>query len=86
MPLSKFLDIDTYERVKKIEMDNQAVLEAALDQKYDEGMAEGVEKGKAEGKKEALQSIARELLARGISINEIRVMTSLTVEEIKGKQ
>lgn len=78
----------TYDQAEKHEWDYHSTME----QKYDEGIAKGIAKGKAEGlaegekgKKDALQSIARALLARGISINEIKVMTGLSEEEINKK-
>jgi len=75
-------EINTYEQMKKIDLDNKVVLEAALDRKFDEGKAEGLAEGE-KAKKDTLRAIARELLARGISMNEITVMTGLTEEEIK---
>ena len=42
-------EINTYEKIKKIEMDNKAVMEAALDDKFDEGKAIGLEQGRVQG-------------------------------------
>ena len=45
---------------------------------------EGMEEGKAEGRAEEKNNIARKMLANGLSIEQIALITGLTEQEIKG--
>lgn len=45
---------------------------------------EGMEEGKAEGRVEEKNNIARKMLANGLSIEQIALITGLTEQEIKG--
>jgi predicted transposase/invertase (TIGR01784 family) len=88
-------EINTYDHVKKIDMDNKAVMEAALDQQYAEGTmkgrmegrvegrVEGRMEGKVEGKYEALQVVVEKLRARNMSVDEITMITGLSAKEIE---
>ena len=49
-----------------------------------EGRAEGRAEGKAEGRAEEKNDIARKMLANGLSIEQIALITGLTEQEIKG--
>ena len=49
-----------------------------------EGRAEGKAEGKAEGRAEEKNDIARKMLANGLSIEQIALITGLTEQEIKG--
>ena len=48
-----------------------------------EGRAEGKAEGKAEGRAEEKNNIARKMLANGLSIEQIALITGLTEQEIK---
>ena len=49
-----------------------------------EGMEEGKAEGRAEGRAEEKNNIARKMLANGLSIEQIALITGLTEQEIKG--
>ena len=49
-----------------------------------EGRAEGKAEGRAEGRAEEKNNIARKMLANGLSIEQIALITGLTEQEIKG--
>ena len=48
-----------------------------------EGRAEGKVEGRAEGRAEEKNNIARKMLANGLSIEQIALITGLTDKEIK---
>ena len=48
-----------------------------------EGRAEGKAEGRAEGRAEEKNNIARKMLANGLSIEQIALITGLTEQEIK---
>lgn len=48
-----------------------------------EGMEEGRAEGRAEGRTEEKNNIARKMLANGLSIEQIALITGLTEQEIK---
>ena len=56
--------------------------EEGLNQGIEEGRAQGIEEGRAEGRAEERITIARKLLANGISIDIIKTTISLTDDEI----
>ena len=56
-----------------------SALKRGMKQGFEQGMAKGIEKGKAEGRLE----IARNLLAVGVSAENIAKATGLTIDEIK---
>lgn len=56
--------------------------EEGLSQGIEEGRALGIEEGRAEGRAEERITIARKLLANGISIDIIKTTISLTDDEI----
>ncbi len=68
-------------------MDQHEFEEEAKAKGLAEGLAEGREKGRKEGRKEGRtetkKSIAKNLLERGFSIEEIAQITELDIEEIK---
>jgi len=83
-----------YEEMKRVDMDNTAVLDQKLDDARAEGIQIGEAKGKALGKAEGIQigeakgaheakiTIAKNLLKSGLSINLVAKSTGLTVQEI----
>ena len=77
------------------DMEEQAALSSArqrgteegLKQGLEEGLQQGIEKGLQQGiekgQKDALYNIAKQLLNKGFSINEIKKLTNLSENEIK---
>ncbi|MBY0545161.1 MAG: Rpn family recombination-promoting nuclease/putative transposase [Gammaproteobacteria bacterium] len=55
---------------------------AMLNDKFADGKAEGLAEGKAEGILMAKQVMARKLLSKGLSIEEIAVLTELAIEDV----
>ncbi|WP_019268726.1 hypothetical protein [Methanobrevibacter smithii] len=52
-------------------------------ERYDEGYEKGIEKGYAEGANNEKWKIAKSLLTRNISPEDIAISTKLSIEEIK---
>ncbi len=50
---------------------------------HERGLKEGVEKGRTEGWTEGVVGVAKKLLAKSFSLNEIADITGLTVEQIQ---
>jgi len=68
-----------YESLQRAIRDhNQYMLEA-----HERGLKEGVEKGRTEGWTEGVVGVAKKLLAKSFSLNEIADITGLTVEQIQ---
>ena len=67
------------EHINAIMIQNDVLGNARL-----EGMEEGRAEGKAEGRAEEKNNIARKMLANGLSIEQIALITGLTEQEIKG--
>ena len=51
-----------------------------------EGRAEGMKQGRAEGRAEEKKAIARNLLAMGLTIEQVAQGSGLPIEEVKGLQ
>ena len=66
------------EHINAIMIQNDVLGNARL-----EGMEEGRAEGKAEGRAEEKNNIARKMLANGLSIEQIALITGLTEKEIK---
>jgi len=81
----KVFDIATYSRLKKEE---RMAYDVSLKRKWDEysiketAFNDGKKEGVLEGKREGIQTIARELLKKGLSIDLIAETTGLSKEEI----
>lgn len=78
--------------VEEAEMRGHATgLAEGLEQGREEGRAEGFVKGREEGKAEGMQAgernkavaIARNLIAAGISLEDVARTTGLTMEEVR---
>ncbi len=67
------------EHINAIMIQNDVLGNARL-----EGMEEGKAEGRAEGRVEEKNNIARKMLANGLSIEQIALITGLTEQEIKG--
>ena len=67
------------EHINAIMIQNDVLGNARL-----EGMEEGRAEGRAEGRTEEKNNIARKMLANGLSIEQIALITGLTEQEIKG--
>ena len=67
------------EHINAIMIQNDVLGNARL-----EGMEEGRVEGRAEGRAEEKNNIARKMLANGLSIEQIALITGLTEQEIKG--
>lgn len=67
------------EHINAIMIQNDVLGNARL-----EGMEEGKAEGRAEGRAEEKNNIARKMLANGLSIEQIALITGLTEQEIKG--
>ncbi len=52
-------------------------------ERYDDGYKKGIEKGYAEGANNEKWKIAKSLLTRNISPEDIAISTKLSIEEIK---
>ena len=66
------------EHINAIMIQNDVLGNARL-----EGMEEGKAEGRAEGRAEEKNNIARKMLANGLSIEQIALITGLTEQEIK---
>ena len=71
------------EHINAIMIQNDVLGNARLEG-MEEGRAEGRAEGKAEGRAEEKNNIARKMLANGLSIEQIALITGLTEQEIKG--
>ena len=75
-----------YIRDMTTEIDKRAQIEYAervgMERGLEKGLAEGREKGLAEGRAEEKYSTAREMKAKGFSIEDISECTGLSVKEI----
>ena len=70
-----------YEHLNKVRLDNLAVEQ----QKLKDAKAEGEARGKAEGIIEGKLAIAKKMLLKGTSIEDVMEITGLSKEEISGK-
>ena len=70
------------EHINAIMIQNDVLGNARLEG-MEEGRAEGRAEGKAEGRAEEKNDIARKMLANGLSIEQIALITGLTEKEIK---
>jgi predicted transposase/invertase (TIGR01784 family) len=70
----------SYQGSLKVLRDNFGALYTARE----EGLQEGLEKGKAEGELKAKLKIARGLKASGMELEQIAVITDLTLQELEG--
>ena len=66
------------EHLNAIMIQNDVLRNARL-----EGMEEGRAEGRTEGRTEEKNNIARKMLANGLSIEQIALITGLTEQEIK---
>lgn len=71
------------EHINAIMIQNDVLGNARLEG-MEEGRAEGRTEGRAEGRAEEKNNIARKMLANGLSIEQIALITGLTEQEIKG--
>ncbi len=72
------IELNTYEQEEKRERDAKAIIEQQLIDAKTEGKAEGL----AEGILIEKQTMARKLLSRGLSVEEIAALTDLPVSEV----
>ena len=70
------------EHINAIMIQNDVLGNARLEG-MEEGRAEGKAEGRAEGRTEEKNNIARKMLANGLSIEQIALITGLTEQEIK---
>ena len=75
-------ELKAYEDSLKAYRDIKNSLDTAKEEGRAEGRAEGLAKGRAEGASEKALTIARELLAMNMSIDNIKKVTGLTDDEI----
>ena len=73
-----------YREEMRRDWDYKNTMDYAVAQGKEEGIAEGLVKGKAEGQAEEKQSIARRMLADGLSAEVVAKYTDLTEEQILG--
>ena len=71
------------EHINAIMIQNDVLGNARLEG-MEEGRAEGRAEGRTEGRAEEKNNIARKMLANGLSIEQIALITGLTEQEIKG--
>ncbi|MDR2540124.1 MAG: hypothetical protein LBC45_06060, partial [Chlamydiales bacterium] len=71
-----------YEEVKKIDMDNMAVMDQKLYEAEMRGEARGEARGIEKGKIEAQLEIAKNLLQNGMEINFVTQFTGLSGDQI----
>ena len=90
----EFLIVDKFinetsrrKRLRNILRDNMRLMEEYGQERYDEGyekgIKKGIEKGHAEGANNEKWKIAKSLLTRNISPEDIAISTKLSIEEIK---
>lgn len=90
----EFLIVDKFinetsrrKRLRNILRDNMRLMEEYGQERYDEGYEKGIEKGikkgHAEGANNEKWKIAKSLLTRNISPEDIAISTKLSIEEIK---
>jgi predicted transposase/invertase (TIGR01784 family) len=80
-------ELHTYDQEIKRIIDNRAAEDYKLEQAKAEGEAKGIEKGEAKGlergKIEEKIDLARKMLLKGHSVEDISELTNLSIEEIK---
>ena len=72
---------DEYDLYIRTRLQEEAEV-SSLGKSFDEGVQEGIEIGEKKGKQEERLEIARKMLGKGKSIEEIKELTGLTEEEI----
>ena len=81
---------EAYENSLWVVRDNMACMAAAereaREKGHAEGRAEGMKQGRAEGRAEEKKAIARNLLAMGLTIEQVAQGSGLPIEEVKGLQ
>ena len=85
---------EAYENSLWVVRDNMACMAAAEREAREkghaegraEGRAEGMKQGRAEGRAEEKKAIARNLLAMGLTIEQVAQGSGLPIEEVKGLQ
>jgi predicted transposase/invertase (TIGR01784 family) len=90
-------ELRSYEHSVKVELDNLVVEQQKIEDAKAEGEAKGEARGKAEGKAEGIVqgkregilegkiAIAKKMLLKGNSLDEVMEITGLREEEILGK-
>ena len=73
------MEMDTYEQEEKRERDARAILK----QQRIEGKAEGLVEGRVEGMLMERQTMVRQLLKKGLSVEEVANLTDLSIVEIE---
>ncbi len=76
-------ELRTYEAEKKIQLDNEAALEAALDGAHDKGKKEGLSEGKKEGLKEGKEKGLQEGKKKGLQEGKKEAQTNMAKSMIK---
>ena len=85
---------EAYENSLWVVRDNMACMAAAEREAREKGHAEGHAKGRAEGRAEGMKqgraeekkAIAKNLLAMGLTIEQVAQGSGLPIEEVKGLQ
>jgi predicted transposase/invertase (TIGR01784 family) len=72
-----------YDKVRDAQMTERSALSDMREKGIAEGIEKGIEKGRAEGEQNTKTQIARNLLKKSISVEEISEITGLTVSEIQ---
>lgn len=78
-------EIMTDEKVSlayNIEKENRKLEQTGFEKGYDEGKAEGRAEGRAEGKAEGILEVAKKMLEKNYSYEEISIMTGLSKDEL----
>ena len=72
-----------YREEMRRDWDYKNTMDYAIAQGHAQGKEEGIAEGKAEGQAEEKQTIARRMLAEGLSVDLVAKCTGLTVEQVQ---
>ncbi|MCL0052152.1 hypothetical protein M1M92_01495 [Peptococcaceae bacterium] len=77
LDIEKLVEVD-----KKLKTEKGGVIMTTAERLVQEGIQKGIQKGRIEGMKEKAIKVARKLLMKGMSIEEVAELTELPEEEI----
>jgi predicted transposase/invertase (TIGR01784 family) len=75
-----------YDRMVHYERIEMSEIETAFMDGEEKGLMKGIEKGRKEGRKEGIHQTALNLLRRGYSVEEVSVVTNMTLADVKELQ
>jgi predicted transposase/invertase (TIGR01784 family) len=76
-------ELMSYDKIKRVRMDHQAILQYKLNEGEAKGLKKGIEQGKIEGKMEGKMELAKRLLQNGIGMDLLIQSADLSKEQIE---